>query len=78
MNASLKSFLRRWQSLLLPFPLANAHRVPAFLADRRRFQAMPGGAGLRWSDFFRVWVTRPQPRPLTRTTFIKARGWRGG
>lgn len=52
MNASLKSFLRRWQSLLLPFPLANAHRVPAFLADRRRFQAMPGGAGLRWSDSF--------------------------
>jgi SAM-dependent methyltransferase len=52
MNASLKSFLRRWYSLMLPFPFANAHRLPGFLAQRRKYQTMPGGAGLRWSDSF--------------------------
>jgi SAM-dependent methyltransferase len=52
MNAALKSFLRRWHSLLLPFPFANAHRLPAFLTDRRKFQSLPGGAGLRWSDSY--------------------------
>ena len=52
MNASLKSFLRRWHSLILPFPFANLHRLPAFLAARRKFRAMPGGDGLRWSDSY--------------------------
>jgi SAM-dependent methyltransferase len=52
MNASLKSFLRRWHSLMLPFPFANVHRLPDFLANRRKFQAMPGGDGLRWSDSY--------------------------
>jgi SAM-dependent methyltransferase len=52
MNTSLKSFLRRWHSLMLPFPFANVHRLPDFLASRRKFQAMPGGDGLRWSDSY--------------------------
>jgi SAM-dependent methyltransferase len=52
MNASLKSFMRRWHSLILPFPFANVHRLPAFLAARRKYQAMPGGDGLRWSDSY--------------------------
>ena len=52
MNTSLKSFLRRWHSLLLPFPLANVHRLPAFLADRRKFQAMSGSDRLHWADSY--------------------------
>src|SRR5262245_41950106 len=52
MISSLRSFLRQWHSLLLPFPLANAHRLPAFFADRRRFRAMGGGEGLHWRDSY--------------------------
>jgi SAM-dependent methyltransferase len=42
----------RWHSLMSPFPFANAHRLPRFVADWQKFQGLPGGERLRWANSY--------------------------